>query len=257
MTTTAHNSHPDSTNLIHSDGAERFGFTGALVPGVTLWAILLRAVTDELGTEWLGHAQTEVSFRRPVYDGDQVQVSVERTDAGELGVQLVGADDHVRVACTACPIRSDTAPLADSIPRGEPRTTLPEATPQALRAHPVLAEYVIDTSQDAQDDALSRLREADPVYRSVLHPAILAVLPSWLMAENFVQRGPVVLGSMTTRQYRPVGVGESLTARARVNEVWNRRGNDWNRVEMSVLDAHDEVAMWVQTESIFKIATKQ
>ena len=63
---------PDISNPIHSsDVAAQFGFSGALVGGVTLWGWATSTVLEALGEGWLDHGWAEFSFRQPTYPGDQ------------------------------------------------------------------------------------------------------------------------------------------------------------------------------------------
>src|SRR5262247_79583 len=64
----------DHPNKIHSDeGAAKYGFAGALVPGVGLYAYLTRPVIDALGLEWVERGSMSAKFLKPVYDGEKVQ----------------------------------------------------------------------------------------------------------------------------------------------------------------------------------------
>src|SRR5262245_11574943 len=50
----AHNTSSTSENAIHSDEtARRYGFSAALVPGVTLYAYVTRPIVETLGAAWL------------------------------------------------------------------------------------------------------------------------------------------------------------------------------------------------------------
>src|SRR4030095_8366696 len=70
----AKNYGADHANKIHSDeGAAKYGFAGALVPGVGLYAYLTRPVADALGREWLERGAMSAKFIKPVYDGENVR----------------------------------------------------------------------------------------------------------------------------------------------------------------------------------------
>ena len=77
---------PDSLdigNIIHSTaGASAYGFRGPLVGGVTVYGWTVPAILDVLGERWLEDGWADVSFRRPVYPGDQMTARVERTATG-------------------------------------------------------------------------------------------------------------------------------------------------------------------------------
>src|SRR5436190_6744758 len=77
----AHNIDPMSDNKIHDDDvARQLGFSGALVPGVELFAYLTHPLVEAWGTDFLGRGGIDVRFRRPVYDGDKVTATATPED---------------------------------------------------------------------------------------------------------------------------------------------------------------------------------
>ena len=71
-----------SENKIHDDTvARRFGFTGALVPGVEVYAYACHPAVRRWGRAWLERGTAECRFQSPVYDGDRV--AVEAAEAGD------------------------------------------------------------------------------------------------------------------------------------------------------------------------------
>ncbi|TDG03214.1 hypothetical protein E2C05_32390, partial [Paracraurococcus ruber] len=78
----ARNLSAQSENRIHDDAvARRFGFRGALVPGVELYAYACHAAVARWGRAWLEHGSAECRFLSPVHDGETV--TVDATPAGE------------------------------------------------------------------------------------------------------------------------------------------------------------------------------
>ena len=64
-------------NRIHTNaGAQEYGFKGAFVGGVTLYAWTIPTVIDALGGEWLDHGWVNIRFRRPTYPGARIRVRV-------------------------------------------------------------------------------------------------------------------------------------------------------------------------------------
>jgi hypothetical protein len=87
----------EAANKIHDDGgAQRFGFTGALVPGVELFARITTPLVAAWGEEWLSGGRVDVRFRRPVYDGEEVLV-----DVSDGRLTVTGDDGEVRVVGSA------------------------------------------------------------------------------------------------------------------------------------------------------------
>src|SRR5215510_9644816 len=87
----AKNYGADHANKIHSDeGAAKYGFAGALVPGVGLYAYMARPAVDALRREWLERGAMSAKFIKPVYDGDLVQAraTIMNNDPMELKLEL-------------------------------------------------------------------------------------------------------------------------------------------------------------------------
>src|SRR5579862_5387654 len=73
----ARNTAVDSENRIHDDRvAAAYGFRGGLVPGVTVYGYLTVPVVRRFGADWLARGGMRVSFREPVYAGDEVTVEL-------------------------------------------------------------------------------------------------------------------------------------------------------------------------------------
>jgi acyl dehydratase len=68
-------------NRIHTtEGAKEYGFKGAFVGGVTLYAWCVPTIVEALGDAWLDEGWVNLRFRRPVYPGTQIQVQVTPQD---------------------------------------------------------------------------------------------------------------------------------------------------------------------------------
>ena len=78
-------------NRIHTNaGAQEYGFQGAFVGGVTLYAWCVPTVIEALGEEWLDHGWVNIRFRRPTYPGARIRVRV-RAQGGFAGLRPGGA----------------------------------------------------------------------------------------------------------------------------------------------------------------------
>ncbi len=76
----AHNGAAASENKIHDDTvAQRFGFKGALVPGVAVFAYMAHQPVARWGRAFLERGAADCRFQKPVYDGEMARV----TAAGE------------------------------------------------------------------------------------------------------------------------------------------------------------------------------
>ena len=74
-----------SENRIHDDSvARQFGFQGALVPGVEVYAYMTHLPVARWGVRWLERGTAECRFMKPVYDGREVIVNATTTSDGAL-----------------------------------------------------------------------------------------------------------------------------------------------------------------------------
>lgn len=80
-------------NRIHTNaGAREYGFKGAFVGGVTLYAWCVPTIVAALGDAWLDEGWVNIRFRRPVYPGAQMHVRVTAQD-GSPGSLFEAATD--------------------------------------------------------------------------------------------------------------------------------------------------------------------
>src|SRR2546423_8424644 len=79
----AFNGAAASENKIHDDTvAQRFGFRGALVPGVAVFACMAHLPVARWGRAWLEGGAADCRFLKPVYHGDVVHVTAAAEDEG-------------------------------------------------------------------------------------------------------------------------------------------------------------------------------
>src|SRR5215510_13272949 len=120
----AKNYGADHPNKIHSDeGAAKYGFAGALVPGVGLYAYLTRPVVDALGLEWVEHGAMKSRFIHPVYDSERLLVRswIVNPDPLELKLEL---HNQAKIVCAFGSASLPRSPMPPD-PENYPVRTLP------------------------------------------------------------------------------------------------------------------------------------
>jgi hypothetical protein len=249
----AHNVAADSDNRIHDDSvARQFGFTGALVPGVDVFAYATHPLVEAFGLDFLRQGELLVRFRRPVYDGDEVRATAIARGDGAYAVAVSGADGEVRCVGLARP-SYDVAPTVD----GLAPTPLPAAKQRSDGgALPLGALGSVRQEVDApgHDDYLDAIAETLSLYRAgVVHPGVLLRLANDLLMEN-VALGPWI---HTASHCRFLGVAElptTLVAHGVVTECFSRNGNDYVRYDALVL-ADETPVVAVDHTAIYHLAT--
>ncbi len=239
----AHNIDPEADNAIHDDGvAQKFGFTGALVPGVELFAGAASALVAQGGPAWLANSQIALRFRRPVYDGERLLVE---SSGDELAVR--GPDGEVRCVGTA----QSTARRRDL--QGCSGAPLPTQ----LQEQPTVGALgtVVERMQASDNEAyVDAIEESLSLYRddAVAHPGLLLRLVNLLLMRN-VALGPWIHTSSDCALIGAVTLPATMTVRGAVTELWTRNGHDYVRYDALVL-ADGQPVMEVDHTAIYRLA---
>ncbi len=144
----ARNTSASSENKIHDEQiARQYGFRGALVPGVTVYAYLTHPLVEAFGAAWLERGAANVRFLRPIHDGEEVRVAGAVTAHDPKG--LAATVTATTAAGGECAILTATLPAGSPVPvnlalyrrrhcrrtaRPRPATTSPASPPSALRS---------------------------------------------------------------------------------------------------------------------------
>jgi hypothetical protein len=221
----ARNIDPHADNEIHADDvARRFGFAGALVPGVELFAGATSALVHAWGEPWLSGGRIDLRFRRPVYDGEQLLVAL---DDGRLSV--TGPDGEVRCVGSAAfaPMPVEATRYVDA--------ALPSSPPRA----PSLGPFgtVGEAATPADNVAyLEAIGEPLWLYReqSIAHPGLLLRLVNLLLMRN-VALGPWVHTASSCRLLGVARLPAQMTVRGTVTDLYTGNRNDYVRYDALVL----------------------
>ncbi len=234
------NIDPDADNRIHDDDvAQRFGFVGALVPGVEVFALATAPLVQAWGEAFLAGGRLALRFRRPVYDGERVTVTVDGTD-----LTVTGPDGTPRATGTAHPPSEQPAPLAyDDAP-------LPERL--AAAPQPGVLGTVVEPVDPAACAAYVAAIGETWLYDDLVHPGLLLRLVNAALMRNVVL-GPWIHTATDCRFLRPARVGQELAARSRVTEVFERKGHSYVRYDALVL-ADGRPVLEVDHEAIWRLA---
>jgi hypothetical protein len=252
----ARNLVPDADNKIHDDDvARQFGFSGALVPGVDLFGYVTHPLVEAWGETFLASGRLELRFRKPVYDGDAVEVvAVPAADAPDTwAVSLRGPDGDERATGTATPTDPSAMPDLSRFQRtalpDQPLPTGPGRLP--LGAFGSIEEPVDD---DAHAAYLEGIDESLPLYRdgAVVHPGALLRLVNAVLMRN-VALGPWI---HTASSCRFLGIARRpgvLRADTLVTEVFERNGNEWIRYD-TLVHCNDKPVALVDHQAIYRLA---
>ncbi|MCW8195920.1 hypothetical protein F6455_14085 [Proteobacteria bacterium 005FR1] len=125
----AFNQVPDSDNRIHSDEvAKAYGFTGALVPGVTVSTYLIHPAVEAWGNDWLERGYAHARVQSPLYDHARFDVEVTEAEDQYHG-ELKSEGRLCAVADVLLPRAAPPAPAY----RGDSRMSDDHLAPTASR----------------------------------------------------------------------------------------------------------------------------
>ena len=170
-------------NRIHTNaGAQEYGFKGAFVGGVTLYAWCVPTIVEAQGDAWLDDGWVNIRFRRPVYPGAQIQVQVTRQDGAD-GRLFEASDDGEKaivgeVGLGHAPWLSELreTPFSPPVARAEgserPHLTLEDApVGQPLRSY----RYGRHTPPPpGATGPMAEITVLDTPAGPVIHPAVVA-----------------------------------------------------------------------------------
>lgn len=243
---TAVNTAPDSENRMHGDEARAYGFSGGLVPGVDVLAYAVDVALDRWGTEWFRRGRLSGRLKKPVYDGEAIDVpSTTEGDCeiasvvgpGEQVVVGVGGQegecraevelsmvDDARRAELLSATHLDAYPVA-AMPAPDER---PAAAAELLEPGTVLATQRAGFHADKATSYLREISEEHPAFRDerIAHPGWLLRFSNWALSSTVVL-GPWIHVSSDLTLFEPVRDGDVLDVRARVTDRDERRGHQF------------------------------
>ncbi|MGY2129763.1 hypothetical protein [Blastococcus sp. SYSU DS0617] len=231
----------EAQNKIHDDDvARQFGFTGALVPGVELFARITTPLVAAWGEEWLSGGRVGVRFRRPVYDGEELLVEL-----ADGRLTATGADGEVRCVGSA----GRTADRPDL-------TGFAEVPAAGQVADPVVGPFgsvseVVPVEQnewylDAVGEPLDLYRE-----NAWAHPGMLVKAVHRLLTRN-VALGPWIHTASDCRFLGVARLPALVTSHGRVTSVGRRGSNDEVRYDALVL-ADGEPVLHVEHTALYRL----
>ncbi len=239
----ARNTSAQSENKIHDDQvARRYGFPGALVPGVTIYAYLTHPLVSGLGTGWLDRGTTSVRFVKPVLEGDEVVVSgeiTERTARGSSASVRVTTEraGECAVATVTLPAGSPT-PVNPALYRA---AALPADRPPVSRAVlesiEILGTPVVDYGDAQATEYLDNVSDTLAVYRGGggrVHPAFYLHQANRALSQN-VKLGPWVHVSSVVRHLGTARVGDRIETRGRVRSLFEKKGREYVELDLVTL----------------------
>ena len=248
-TVVAHNPATASENKIHEDTVAReYGFRGGLVPGVVVYAYMTRAPLDRWGRDWLERGTMAARFFVPVYEGQEVTVTLD--DDGELEART--EDGLVAAGTATLPDTPNPAPDPASYPVAPLPEKRPPASPEAL-AVDALGTLEYGFHADKAGVYLDEVRETSPFYAEarVAHPGWLIAMANYALSQN-VRLGPWIHVETTTTHFSTVADGERVSVRGKVAGLFEKKGHRFVDLDLLWLAEDDRPALHARHTAIYE-----
>ena len=234
----AYNTAHSSENKIHDDAvAQRLGFSGALVPGVDVYAYMMHLPVARWGCAFLERGTAECRFSNPVYDGEIAEVA-GREDGDALAIEVISrgkncATGSARLAAESAPAPSLDRYLPGRLPEMESRAA---ASPATLPPGGCLGTVPLEISAELAEGYLRDVRETDGLYarEGLVHPGTVLRMCNLALLRN-VLLGPWIHVGSVVRNFSAARVGETLAARPRVAGNYERKGHLFVELDVLVL----------------------
>jgi len=219
------NTAADSENKIHDEAvAAEYGFRGGLVPGVTVYGYMAAAAMEHFGLEWLDRGAMDIRFLKPVYEGDQLIVTVEAGRDGRVRInagESASADAWIHSGAPSDPTNHTDAPVER---RGASRETLLPG----IHLSPLVRR--LDLAQARITAPLDPF--IGPERRA--HPAILLSLTNEILMSNY-ELGPWMHTASEVRNFSSARDGELIRVQARIEDRFERKGHEFVVLDVAML----------------------
>ena len=222
----AFNTAAASENKIHDDAvARRFGFHGALVPGVEVYAYMAHMPVARWGRAWLASGAADCRFLKPVYDGAVVRVTASEENDG-LALSVESGGERCATGHAFMPSDRRPAPAVDSFPQRAPPAERPPASEASLAPGSALGIRPLTIDRAVLSTYLDEIRETDPIYRAegLVHPGQILRLANQALVQNVVL-GPWIHVGSKVRYHTAARIGEQLTLRSRITSNAVNKGH--------------------------------
>jgi acyl dehydratase len=234
----AYNTAHSSENRIHDDAvARKFGFTGALVPGVDVYAYMMHLPVARWGRAFLERGTAHCRFTNPVYDGEVAEVA-GHDEGGSIVIEVTSGGRMCATGSANLPAQASAPPSLERFPGASPPAAenRPAASAATLPVAGTLNSFPLEANAEYVAGYLRDVREADGLYarEGLVHPGSVLRMCNHALLQN-VLLGPWIHVGSEVRNFSAARAGETLTARSRVAANYERKGHLFVELDALVL----------------------
>ena len=260
-TVVAFNDAESSDNRMHSDEmAQRFGFRGALVPGVTVYGYMTLPLIREFGESWLGASTSEVRLIKPAYHLERLDIRGAAGTESTDNVVVEAWDPHgVRIAT----VQSSVGPAEISGPWDlKPAQKNPDRAEICWENVELETPFAAMHFNPTRDDNLGlaeMLGDTLPLWgegeQPPLHPFDIARMTNRAFTNVWHMPAWMHVGTVF-RHHRVIRIGDPIEMRTMVADKWERKGHQFARLYIAML-VDGQPAVEAEHTAIFKVADRQ
>jgi acyl dehydratase len=257
----ARNTSSSSENKIHDEQiARQYGFRGALVPGVTVYAYLTHPLVEAFGAAWLERGTANVRFVKPIHDGEEVRLAGVVTSRDARG--LTATVTATTAVGGECATLTATLPAGPPVPVNlaqYPVAPLPSDRPPATRAHlaglAALGTPVNPYDEERQAEYLDRVSDSLALYRGArgwVHPGFFLDQANKALSQN-VRMSPWIHVGSVVRHLGGARVGEILSTRGRVRSLFEKKGREFVEADLVLVAGERRPIAHVLHTAIYRL----
>ena len=252
-------------NRIHSDEvAAKFGFKGALVPGVTVFGLTSIPLTNAQDANWLIGHTLHTRFLKPAYHNDTLNVFTA-IENGKTDAQCKNTDDEL--LCTLQVVPGVSAPQLQEYgfdlttqPVASTRENRPEISSESIHVdqpfpvrpwQPTPEENARYATEVDDTNSLFTANSAN-ANAPLVHPHFLLSQANMVLMDEFEMPAWMHVGS-EVRLHTPLLVNRDYRVFAQPIKQWERKGHEFVTVYMAF--EHNGLAVTeVLHTAIYRIA---
>ncbi|XOV84602.1 MAG: hypothetical protein ACFHXK_05680 [bacterium] len=256
---TAKNYSEDSENRIHSDEiARKYGFRGALVPGVAVYGYMTHPLVEQFGADWLAQANLEIRLLKPTYDGEQMHITCSQ-HSDQIEVTSHDPEGQLTALLTSrLPGQADVMPphmydlsLLEGPIKHPERVAISWDT---VNQSEVFSPWEHHLSVEDNVRYTSEVADALDIYpQGYVHPHLLLSLANTALTNEYVMPTWIHASSHVVHR-RALRVDERISIRCVTTDKWRKKGHEF--IKLWVTYWRDDVLTTeIDHTAIFKVAT--
>ena len=247
----ARNFSTHSENRMHSDEmASRYGFRGALVPGVAIYGHLVKPLVNHFDAAWLNDSCVEVKLIKPTYHGDEL--TIEWAGAGEDVIATNQRGELVSIIAAATPQVISNEPRELGLEGELKLPGRPDIAWDNVCIGEVFSPWAVQLSREENLRYRSEIGDDDALYENHIHPHYLLSLANEALMQEYVMPAWIHVKSKITHR-AALQVNDAVVLRSVVTDRYERKGHQFIAIHLTFWRG-EEIALDIEHQAIFRIA---